>query len=251
MSLRGHELKLLGLRGALVVDRRPVNEVVLVAGLEVLLPAGLPLVVEEVQLPEDALALQVGDGPPELLTRATYAIAGDPPVCHPRYLHDAHAAFWTQGEGWQVQVGDAPAVAVAAGDQWVLGGTRVSAVAVPLAGTASTAVDPFAPLRITVFFDSVRIERVGHPTVGFGGLPARVLSELVAMGGVAPWKVVAAEALGDEQDEFRLRTRWDKTLARLRQKLEAAGIYRELVRSLGTGQVELVRQPGDEVIDET
>ena len=63
---------------------------------------------------------------------------------------------------------------------------------------------------------------VGEPLV-FSGLMARILTELVQLGGPAPWEVVAGAVWPDERDAFSLRKRWDVTLGRLRSRLKEIG----------------------------
>ena len=75
------------------------------------------------------------------------------------------------------------------------------------------------------------------------GLPAKLVSELAEIGHPVGWEVVAAE-LWPGLDAHLLRRRWDKSLAKLRTKLRAAGIRPDLVRSSG-GQVSLVILDGD------
>ena len=63
ISLRGGELRLLGLRGLFVVDGPPVQEVTLREGLEVQLAPGVSLEVLEIELPDAVLALQSDELP--------------------------------------------------------------------------------------------------------------------------------------------------------------------------------------------
>lgn len=48
-----------------------------------------------------------------------------------------------------------------------------------------------------------------------------------------------------------LRKKWDVSLARLRARLKEARIRPDLLRSAGTGQLELVLRPEDHVEDRT
>ena len=78
---------------------------------------------------------------------------------------------------------------------------------------------------------------------------ARILSELVALGGPAGWEVVAREVWPDEDDAWVLRKRWDVNLGRLRGRLREGGVRTDLVRAAGTGQVELVLRHNDTLED--
>lgn len=136
------------------------------------------------------------------------------------------------------------------------GALTVTSVALSAAARSATRgidrVHP--PVRITARHDSVHIHRAGEPTVAFGGLPARILSELVAFAGPTAWDVVAGEIWRDCRDpdqRHTLRRKWDVNLSRLRSKLRGARLRPDLVRSDGSGNVELVLYPGDHVLDHT
>ena len=106
------------------------------------------------------------------------------------------------------------------------------------------------PLRIVARFDTVHIHVEGRPVVTFDGLHARILSELVAVGGPASWDVIAGEVWKEDADDrLQLRRRWDVSLARLRRKLREARVRPDLVRAGGTGQVELLLYEHDSVED--
>jgi len=106
-------------------------------------------------------------------------------------------------------------------------------------------------LQVHAHFDTVHIHRVGRPPVLLGGLGARLVSELVAMGGPVPWDVLAVELWPKLEVRANRRRRLDVTLNRLRKRLEQGGIRRDLVRTDGAGSVELVLQPHDVVVDAT
>lgn len=105
------------------------------------------------------------------------------------------------------------------------------------------------PLRIVNRFDTVTIHRAGQPPLVLAGQLARMLAELISMGGLADWSTVAREVWPEERDPNLLRRKWDVSLARIRQKLRDAGVRGDLLRPDGMGRLELVRYAGDVVED--
>lgn len=255
VSLRVGQLHLLALRGVLGVDGQRVAEVALIPGLKVRLARDLHLEVMEVVLPDEALALAIDDSEPQLLigAAASLLLEPDPGLSH-RFEPEAAAQLWSDGVGWRMRVGDAVHELVP-GAVHTVDGHRVRVEQVPLwaAGQESTvqagALHP--PLRIVAHYDTVHLHRKGHAPVLLSGIQARIVSELVALGGPAPWETVAGEIWRDEGTRHHLRRRWDVNLNRLRSKLEQHRIRPDLVHSDGTGRVELVLHPQDEVEDNT
>lgn len=254
VSLRGRELKLLGLRGLFAVGGKPCDEVVLAPGQSVEVAPGLAIHVEEVKLPESLLAVE-GDGlPRQVLTGSMSLVTRPQPALLPRHRGDAAAHIWDTGATFRIRVGDGKPRDLAPGDRWTLDGVAFRAVAVELARGAQTptrldgALHP--PITIQARFDTVHIHVEGRPVVTFDGLYARLISELVAVGGPASWEVIAGEVWKDDaEDRIQLRRRWDVSLARLRRKLREARIRPDLIRAGGTGQVELLLYAGDRVED--
>lgn len=255
VSSRGDELRLLALRGRFLVDDAPRTEVALATGHRVRLAEGLELRVVEVALPAAVLGV-VGPGLAEqaLLGVVSVRAAGAGLEMHPGYLRDADAQLWGDGDGWHLRLPGQPTRRVDAGDELDLGGLTLRFVSIPLRGAsaAETLHDRSAlPVRIVAQHYEVRLEREGEPTVRLDGIGARVVSELVAIGGPVPWMALAREIWRDETDELRLRRRWDVALHRLRLRLREAGLRAELVRSDRSGIVTLDPAPRDVVVDET
>lgn len=250
VSLRGGELWMLALRRRIAVDGRSVGEVRLAAGQVISLAEKLDLRVESVELPDEVLAVEADGLPPVALAAVATLHGGARPSVTGRYEPDASCVVWTTGDGWSRSL-DGAVTAVAEGDTWMVEGVRFKAVVLSLAGGGATrltgGVD--APLKLTVSFDTAQVQRGDDPPVHITGQPARVLSELVALGGPAGWEVVAGELWPDESDEHLLRKKWDVVLGRLRSRLRDARIRADLVRAAGTGHVELVLHPGDVVED--
>jgi pSer/pThr/pTyr-binding forkhead associated (FHA) protein len=263
VSLRGGELKLLGLRGVFAVAGRPTNEVTLVAGMEIELAPGLPLFVEETELPDRVLALEA-DGLPRQVLVGTSSImsggaeVGATPKLVGRYHDSAAAHLWSSGDAWRLRLRGGVARDLEAGDVFVVDDTRITVVAVTLAraGQQRTHIEGglSSPIRVVANFDSVHIHQLGReqdqPLV-LDGIAARIVSELVAVAGPVAWDVLAGEIWRDEVDRLQLRRKWDVSLARLRRKLREGRVRPDLVRAGGTGHVELMLYAGDVVDDQT
>ncbi len=106
-----------------------------------------------------------------------------------------------------------------------------------------------APLPIVARFDTAHIQRDGKVICALAGVNARLLSELVLVGGPIGWRALADEIWRDDGDTAQQRQRLDVALTRLRARLRANGVRGDLVRSTGTGHVELVLHPRDQVED--
>ncbi|MEO0600225.1 MAG: hypothetical protein AAF211_02260, partial [Myxococcota bacterium] len=256
VSLRGGQLKLLALRGRLAIDTEPLTELVLEPGLDVRLAKGVSLGVSGVDLPDHALAIE-GSGLPRTVLEAQSAslLVDGPPVLQPGFVDGAAAYLWSDGEGYVVRVGDAAARRLADGVRWRVGDLELSTVKVGLDRIASSSTRLqgrlHPPLRIVVRFDTASVQREGHPAVGLGGMSARIVSELVALDGPVHWSALASEIWRELTDELPLRRRWDRNLARLRAKLREAGVRPDLIRSDGSGMVELFLYDGDTAVDRT
>jgi len=256
VSLRDGELWLLALRGVLAVDRKRQGKVVMVPGLQVRLAKGLTLTVLEVNLPDEALALTIDDHEPQLHVGSAASLITEPEAgLSPRFEPEAAARLWSDGTGWRIRPQGGEAVELVPGQAIEVGGHTLRPVTVPLQRASQDAtvlggrVHP--PLRLVARYDTAHLHREGHEPVLLSGIGARILGELVALGAPAPWKVVAEQVWRDEPVEHRLRRRWDVNLGRLRARLEQHGIRPDLIRSDGTGNIELVLLPGDKVVDET
>ncbi len=254
VSLRGHELKLLALRGRFRVDGRPVNEVVLEPGQQISLAEGLDLRVDEVLLPAAVFAVE-GDGLPRVVVTGVCSLLTRPrPELVPRLVPGAPAWIWGDGEGWSLTVGEHTRP-VKPGDAWEVDGRRFRAVGLALGDGRATVTrhDGHAArrLRVVAMFDTVHLHPEGGVSVALSGLAARAVSEVVAFDGPVPWEVLARELWPDEDDVHLLRHKLDVMMSRLRTRLREGGIRADLVRSDGFGHVELFLHAGDEVEDRT
>ncbi|MCA9576103.1 MAG: hypothetical protein KC668_11735 [Myxococcales bacterium] len=251
VSMRRGEFVLLGLRAGFRVRGRATEESVLRPGMSVELAEGLVLEVDAVQHPPDVLALELEGLGRHVLPGVVSLHLGPPAHLAPRFDADAALHVWWNGGTWRARVaGEAP-LDVEAGDALTLGDTRVRFVSVDAVGALTTPNQDARlapPLRIVVWYDSVEIHRPGHVPLTLGGVGARLLSELLLLEGPVPWQVVAQE-IWREGSPDELRHRWDVTLSRLRARLRAAGVRRDLIRHDGSGSVQCVRYPSDTLED--
>lgn len=254
LSLRGQELKLLALRGRFAVESRTRSSIVLQAGQRVSLADGLELLVEEVQLPAAVLGVE-GDGlPRQVLTGVSSLLTRPRPELVPRFIPNAPAHLWTDGEGWQLHVGE-QITPLRPGHTWTLDGRSFRAVAVALSSASRTATRAdggiHRRLKVVARFETAHIYRGDGDPIALNGLSARILSELVAFEGPVPWEVLAKELWPDEDDRHLLRRKLDVNLSRLRKKLRDASIRSDLVRADGFGHFELFLMEGDQIEDRT
>ncbi|MCB9731257.1 MAG: hypothetical protein H6745_01340 [Deltaproteobacteria bacterium] len=251
VSLRGETMKLLGLRGRLGVEGRYIAEVALREGLEIELAPGVGLTVTELLLPDELVGLEGDDLVRQPLQGVMSLHLRPRPRLAAGYSDDADAVFWGEEESFLARVGDAVPRVLAVGDAVDVGGRGFRVVAIPLAdASTTTTLGASVPVRVVASFDTAEVHQ-GDAVVLLSGLPARLLSELVAIGGPAGWDVLAGELWDDEADKGQLRARFDMVLTRLRRRLRDAGLRPNLVVSTGTGQVQLVLREGDTVEDRT
>lgn len=251
VSLRGGELKLLALRGRFAVAGRPMSELALAAGQRIELARDLCLDVEAVALPDEVLGLE-GDGlARRILPPVASLYPGPRSELVAGFQPDAPVRLWSAWDGWRLVVEPEPPRGLQVGDGFSWGGRTFRAVAVPLSQASSPttrgggSVD--APLRLVVRFDSVHCFADEELVAVLGGVSARLVSELVAMGGTVDWEILARELWADEDDRAALRRRFDVALVRLRQKLRDARLRPDLVGTNGSGLLELRLSAHDRV----
>lgn len=254
VSLRSDELRLLGLRGRLRVGGQNVAEVTLEPGLEVSLADEIGLRVMHVALPGTALGLE-GAGMTRITLRGACSLyGGDRGRVLPGLHADAAAWVWGDGEQWSVRSGHSVASRpLLIGDEIAVGQQSYRVVAVPLerSGPGQTVVpgSSAAPLVLVARFDTVHLFSEGAMRAILDGIPARIVSELVALGGPVRWQLLAEEVWGKDLDATTLRNRLDVALVRLRRSLRDGRLRPDLVRMTGTGHIELLLHPLDRVED--
>lgn len=253
VSLRGEELKLLALRGRFAVDGSRQSSQVLDIGQTVTLCDGVDLYVQEVHLPKAVLALE-GDGLPSIALNGVCSVLTRPRAeVVPRFLPDAAAHVFSDGEGWRLCV-NGSSRPLERGDTFSVDGRTFRAVSLPL-DVVSRSVTSMnekvdGPVRIVACTDTVHIH-LGDETLALKGLSARLLSAVVAFDGPAPWEVLARQLWPDEEERNLLRRKLDGSLYRLRKKLRGVNIRPDLVRSDGFGRVELFLHLDDVVEERT
>ena len=253
VSLRGGAFRLLALRGRLAVAGTLVKDVLMTPGTDIQLTPRHTLHVTAVYLPRAVLAIE-GPGLARQALAATTAIATQPRLqLWPQFREDATAWIWSNGAEWNLRIGAAGDLRpLRDGERFMVDGVELttslmSLTAVGGATTLGPALE-VEPLVIEARYDVVQIRRGESLTVTLSGKVARLVSELVMLGGTAPWDVVAREIWGDS-DRNALRKKFDVVMVRLRHKLREGRVRPDLVRSLGTGVIELVLHASDRVVD--
>lgn len=243
VSLRGRELHLLALRGPLRADGASSDDLLLSPGLRVHL-AEVELLVRRVHVPDRVLALVDLDGTTRELCAPVYSLVGDELVDH--FVDGADAQIWSSADGWWQRVGERR---MPLRPQDRVGPFRVEWVPVHAVGSVATA-DRQPPLRLVVRTTTVHVHRPRAAPVLIDGIPGRIVSELALCGVPAPWETIAREVWPTVRERGQLRELWDRAMRRLRERLREAGLREDLVRADGHGNVELLRHPGDSVVDE-
>jgi hypothetical protein len=262
VSLREGELQLVALRGALAFEGTPANQVALRPGARVQLARDVFLEVVEVNLPAEVMGVEGAELPRQVLPGVCSVLVDPPATGQPRgapriargWRDEAALRIWTTGDRWMARA-QGEARPLLTGDEVEVEGHKLRFVAIPVrdAGPRTTRRqgDLDGPLRVVAQYDTVHVHRPGAPPLALCGLQARLVSELVAVGGPIAWTALADELWPDESELSVRRVRLDTLLSRVRRRLRAAGIRADLVRTDGAGQVELLRYPHDRVEDRT
>ncbi|MDX2090033.1 MAG: hypothetical protein SFX73_19405 [Kofleriaceae bacterium] len=253
VSLRGSHLVLLALRGRIRIDGRDVPRLELEDGQHIELALGVELVVEEVSIPDHVLALDIPGSPRQILLGVTSVVASPVPRLVSGYAPEAAAVLWSDGLAWRIQEGAQRGRPVRNGTVFVVGGVEIRAVVVAGARAGVVETVPRTAhdrLRIVSQFDTVHIwrEDARAPCV-LTGMPARLVSELLALGGPVRWTELVELLWRDEADPATLRHRLDILLMKTRRQLTAAGVRRDLLTSHRNGWIELLVYPGDTADD--
>lgn len=252
VSLRAGALWMLSLRGAMEADGVSVTDLRLSPGQSLKLAEGVVLSVVAVDLPGSLLKM--------VLPEQVFLLQGEVVSVErvegrlqatARFVEPAAARVWPTGPGWRVQVGSGRVLEVVDGLVLDVEGqplrfelTQSNALAAPVTERRGQI---HATIRLVIRFAVVVVVREGRAPVHLSGLDARVLGELAEYAEPVPWQLVAEVVWRGETHPIRLRQNWDKSLARLRQHLAAAGLREDLVRIDGHGNVGLNLLPGDVV----
>ncbi|MEN0068344.1 MAG: hypothetical protein AAGA48_39860 [Myxococcota bacterium] len=255
VSLRGRQLKLLSLRRWFEVEGKRCSELVLAAGQRIALAPEVVLVVERVSVAPLVMALAGASPEPYELSAAVHSLVEGPHglAIQAGFEPNASAHISSSTDGWVLRQRDGTTVDLRADMTFKVAETPLEVVLVAVRGGLTTAPSPSTsrPMRIVAKFDTVHLHPEGRPSTVLTGIAARIISELVAMGGgPVEWGVVAGE-IWIQDDDRLLRQNWDRNMRHLRSRLRSVGIRDDLVRPDGKGNTELFLLPGDEVVDET
>ncbi|MES2639391.1 MAG: FHA domain-containing protein [Myxococcota bacterium] len=252
VSLREGLLQLIPLRGALAVGGTPQNHVSLRPGVEIELARGVTLRVLAVNLPDSVLGIEGPSLVRQMMPGVCSVVLDPTPRVVRGWRDDSALRVWTTGEGWMACYPGEPPQPVVPGATWSLGAAVVTFVDIPLhAASPQTtrrggAID--APLHIIAQFETVHLHREQQAPVVLAGMQARLVSELVALGGPVAWATLAGELWPDEGPAVQ-RSRLDTLISRVRRRLRTVGIRASLVHTDGAGSIELLRYPHDRVED--
>ncbi len=252
VSLRGSTLRLLALRGRFHSDGQPSSDLALRAGQEITLAEGVVLSVVRLFVPPSFLGIQGPGMPPQLLQGVCSLVATPVAMLVSGLRPDAVRWLWNDGRSWLCGGPGLAPRPLDVGDQVQVAGQGFHVVAMqfpPQSG--ETVLDHFgdAPLHIAVRFDTAHIYRGGKAVAALEGIGARLLTELVLVHGPIGWRALANELWQDGADAQQQRQRLDVALTRLRGRLRACGVRPDLVRSTGTGHLELFLNQFDSVED--
>ncbi|PZR14991.1 MAG: hypothetical protein DI536_09445 [Archangium gephyra] len=250
LSLRDGALVLLALRGRLRVDGADVPRVTLREGQTLELARSVSLRVEAVRLPSRVLAVE-GEGVP------TQVLSGVVSVCVAPKLHlvsgvvpDAAALIFSDGLAWFLREGSEAPRRVRADEAHEVAGHALRFVERTLgqAGVPETAPGaPASVLKLSCHDDVAHVwPAAATEPVMVSGQAAQLLRVLLDAGAPLRWEALATKLWPrDEVDEV-VRHRLDVLLGKLRRRLEAGGVRRDLVTAHRNGSIELVLYPGDQ-----
>lgn len=253
ISLRGGELVLIALRGRVRVDGRELPRVTLAAGQSLELANGVALIVLTVKLPERVLGVE-GEGVPRQVLSGVVSVCVEPKLHLVSGLRpEAKAQLFSDGLSWFLGGGPGPVVRVRAGEKVKVAGHELRFVELSLghAETPDTTPVPRGPsIKLTCHDDVVHVwpAEASEPVL-ISGQPAMAMRALLGEGKPLRWEALAARLWpGDEADDL-VRHRLDVLLGKLRRRLEAGGVRRDLVTAHRNGSLELVLYPGDQAHD--
>jgi hypothetical protein len=253
VSLRGHSLKLLALRGRFMVDGKVSSEVSLGQGVEIELARGLKLQCLGVSLPSALPGVEIDGMPPFLLTGTMTFYLETPIRVTNGFDPRGDMIFWAVGNRWRASIGREPAREVAIGDRIEHNGVTLQITSHPIQNASQTATKMSLRLPMTLYNlrSAVRIEREGEPPLLVSGIPGKIFAALLGNEQTMDWRSIAACVWpGDVSLQSALRRRFDAGLARLREKLDSLTTDgEELVRLDGAGMLTLALTAQDRIVE--
>lgn len=255
LSLRGDTLRLLALRGRFSLDDEALSDLELRAGQRIFLARDLALEVLALVLPPAILGLEGPGLLRQSVSNVTSLRVGPPVELTSRFVQDADAVLWSDGEEWTLRLAGEPDRPLVPGDSFEVRGASFRAVPLSLGAAGHDSTSPLggiaAPLHLVVRYDTAHIHRTTEPSLLLDGILARIVSELASISVPVAWDSLARLIWPQETDQVLLRRKWDTNLTRLRRRLREAQIRPDLVRADGHGNFEIFLQPGDRVDDQT
>ncbi len=268
LTFRDKQMRLMALRGEMMMRGQPQTEISLTEGIDVQLAPTVLLHVKDIVLPTYTLALVI-DGLPFAIERLPCTLSArneSHAGTNARRVGDKFSLFDGRYPDGLLELGedDNGLIAQTSGTslrftpphELQVHGQTVRIIAIAHNGTAATA-DPrrgaSAGLRISVRYDTVHVWSTSPAPLLLAGIPARIISELVLLNnGPVGWEALAREIWPDRGlVRMTLRDNWDKGLQRLRKRLHDGGIREDLVRTDRHGNVELVLYRGDNLTNDT
>ena len=210
-----------------------------------------------VDLPTHALML-CGAAPGAIELRATvYSLLANPATgvrVAVGFAEQAIGHLWSSGTCLSKRLAGHPPEPLKVGASWSVADASLRVIRVPLDSTPNTWADDARPrggLVLYARWTSVHIVQAGTTSI-ITGKPANLVSALVAfVGKPVPWDILADQVWTDTTDRLLLRKSFDSALRRLRVQLHELGVRDDFVSLDGSGNVELVLDPGDRMVDET
>lgn len=253
VSLRAEAFHLLALRGRFSVNGQVSTDTVLAEGMRIELAPGAGVTVDSIQLPAAILALATPGQSPIPLP-GVVSVTGQPaPTIRSGFHADSTEHLFPDGEEAVRIAGGQPPQTIQVGSSFRVDGVQFTLQTIPLRSlsTPRTRVEGRydAPLRIITRYDVVHIQREGAETLILSGVAAILISEVAAQGGTADWETLA-KTVWPTCSASKLRHRLDVNLSRIRKRLSAARIRRDLLSMNGCGQAELLLHHDDTLVDE-
>lgn len=247
VSLRGHALMLLSLRGRFRVDGKFVPDLTIEAGQKIEFAPGVEAECLEVHLPQTILAIEA-PGLPTFGLGSTTSIWVSPARVSRGFHADADAVFWAVGARWKATTG-VDMVDVESGSIVTVKDTPIRVVTMRLreAALSRTRRNTPGPLTWVAYGHAVRLQSETDADIFIGGVPGRILDTLLRVRATMHWRDVAEIVWPhDASLEQSLRKRLDVGIARLRDKL-AAIVEDDLITLDGSGVVSLTLRDQDGV----
>lgn len=231
ISLRGREIRILALRGPVVVNDTPVAEAALRVRQKIRLSPTTVLIVEDVVLPESVLAIEGLQGGPVELAESAASLLSAPARIEPGLHRDAWAWIWNEGDAWFVQETGGVPTLLEVGRALERGDDRLRVISVPLGrGPNDTKAEDGAPVRVEIGPGFARMGAGRGPMLSLGGNQADLIRLLAEADAPVHWTRLA-KYFWPEKDQPKWRDRFDAMVKELKAKLRDHRIRPDVVWS--------------------